>query len=141
MGCHDFLQGVFPTQGLNPGLPHCRRILYQLSYPPSSIPHYKVHSFQFSHSVVSNSLQPHELQHTRPPCPSPTPRVHSNPYPTNFPNSVLFPDHTINALSLQAEENRQEVEDKRERECLGQKLGLPGLTWIGQRSGGTAGKE
>jgi len=35
-------------------------------------------SVQFSHSVVSDSLQPHESQHTRPPCPSPTPRVHSN---------------------------------------------------------------
>ena len=35
----------------------------------------------FSHSVVSNSLQPHGLQHTRPPCPSPTPRVYSNPCP------------------------------------------------------------
>ena len=33
---------------------------------------------QFSRSVVSNSLQPHELQHTRPPCPSPTPGVYSN---------------------------------------------------------------
>ena len=33
-------------------------------------------SDQISHSVVSDSLQPHELQHTRPPCPSPTPRVH-----------------------------------------------------------------
>jgi len=33
---------------------------------------------QFSHSVMSGSLQPHESQHTRPPCPSPTPRVHSN---------------------------------------------------------------
>ena len=33
---------------------------------------------QFSHSVVSNSLEPHESQHARPPCPSPTPRVHSN---------------------------------------------------------------
>ena len=33
---------------------------------------------QFSCSVVSNSLQSHESQHTRPPCPSPTPRVHSN---------------------------------------------------------------
>ena len=39
------------------------------------------YSVQFSHSVVSNSLQPHELQHTRPPCPSPTPRVHSNSCP------------------------------------------------------------
>ena len=35
----------------------------------------------FSHSVVSDSLWPHELQHARPPCPSPTPGVHSNSYP------------------------------------------------------------
>ena len=35
-------------------------------------------SLQFSHSVMSNSLQPHGLQHTRPPCPSPTPWVYSN---------------------------------------------------------------
>ena len=35
-------------------------------------------SVQFIHSVMSNSLRPHELQHTRPPCPSPTPGVHSN---------------------------------------------------------------
>ena len=38
-------------------------------------------SIQFSHSVVSDSLQPHGLQHTRPPCPSPTPRVYSNSCP------------------------------------------------------------
>ena len=38
-------------------------------------------SVQFSCSVVPNSLQPHEPQHTRPPCPSPTPRVHPNPCP------------------------------------------------------------
>ena len=36
---------------------------------------------QFSSSVVSDSLQPLEPQHTRPPCPSPTPRVHPNPCP------------------------------------------------------------
>ena len=36
---------------------------------------------QFIHSVVSNSLQPHEPQHTRPPCPSQTPGVHPNPCP------------------------------------------------------------
>ena len=35
-------------------------------------------SVQFSRSVVSNSLRPHESQHTRPPCPSPTPGVHSD---------------------------------------------------------------
>ena len=31
VGCHALLQGIFPTQGSNPGLPHCRRILYGLS--------------------------------------------------------------------------------------------------------------
>ena len=36
---------------------------------------------QFSHSVVSDSLWPHELQHARPPWPSPTPGVHPNPCP------------------------------------------------------------
>ena len=40
-------------------------------------------SVQFSRSVMSDSLQPHELQHTRPPCPSPTPGVYSNPCPTS----------------------------------------------------------
>ena len=35
-------------------------------------------SVQFSHSVMSDSLWPHESQHSRPPCPSPTPGVHSN---------------------------------------------------------------
>ena len=38
-------------------------------------------SVQFSCSVMSNSLQPHELQHTRLPCPSPTPRAYSNSCP------------------------------------------------------------
>ena len=38
-------------------------------------------SVQFSHSVVSNSLWPHELEHARPPCPSPTPGVHPNSCP------------------------------------------------------------
>ena len=40
-------------------------------------------SVQFSRSVVSDSLRPHELQHSRPPCPSPTPRVHSNSRPSS----------------------------------------------------------
>ena len=41
-------------------------------------------SVQFSCSVMSNSLWPHELQHTRPPCPSPTPGVHPNPRPLSW---------------------------------------------------------
>ena len=40
-------------------------------------------SVQFSCSVVSNSLRPHESQHTRAPCPTPTPGVHSDPRPSS----------------------------------------------------------
>ena len=40
-------------------------------------------SVQFSRSVVSDSLRPHELQHARPPCPSPTPGVHPNSRPSS----------------------------------------------------------
>ena len=35
VSCHSLLQGIFPTQGLNPGLVHCRQILYQLSHQGS----------------------------------------------------------------------------------------------------------
>ena len=40
-------------------------------------------SVQFSHSVVSDFLRPHGLQHIRPPCPSPSPRVHSDSRPSS----------------------------------------------------------
>ena len=43
----------------------------------------KFSSVQFSHSVVSDSLRPHESQHARPPCPSPTPGVHSDSPPSS----------------------------------------------------------
>ena len=76
VGCHFLLQVIFPTQGSNPDLLHCR-ILYQQSYQGSP----QFSSVQFSCSVMSNSLQPHEPQHARPSCPSPTPRVHPNPCP------------------------------------------------------------
>ena len=56
------------------------------------------HSVQFSRSVVSDSLQPHEPQHTRPPCLSPTPGVHPKPCPSSWwchltisSSGVLFP--------------------------------------------------
>ena len=50
---------------------------------------------QFSHSVVSYSLWPHGLQHTRPPCPSPTPGVYSRPlsrwcHPTSSSSVIPF---------------------------------------------------
>ena len=41
-------------------------------------------SVHFSHSATSNSLQPHELQHTRLPCPSPTPKAYSNSCPSSL---------------------------------------------------------
>ena len=44
---------------------------------------YSISSVQFSRSVVSDSLQPHELQHARPPCTSPTPGVHSDSRPSS----------------------------------------------------------
>ena len=43
-----------------------------------------MHPFQFSRSVVSNSLQPHGLQHARLPCPSPTPSTYSNSCPSHW---------------------------------------------------------
>ena len=43
----------------------------------------ELRSDQISRSVVSDSLRPHELQHTRPPCPSPTPRVHPDSRPSS----------------------------------------------------------
>jgi len=42
-----------------------------------------IRSDQISHSVMSNSLQPHESQHARPPCPSPTPGVHLDSRPSS----------------------------------------------------------
>ena len=50
---------------------------------------YKI--LQFSHSVMSNSLQPHGLQHARPPCPSPTPRVYPNSRPSSVTSSSVIP--------------------------------------------------
>ena len=41
-------------------------------------------SVQFRSSVMSNSLRPHESQHVRPPCPSPTPGLHSNSCPSSW---------------------------------------------------------
>ena len=53
-------------------------------YPSSQrINWHETDSVQFGHSIVSDSLQPHERQHDRPPCPSPTPRVHPNSCPSS----------------------------------------------------------
>ena len=51
-----------------------------------------ISSVQFCCSVVSDSLPPHESQHAKPPCPSPTPRVHSDSHPIE---SVMASSHLI----------------------------------------------
>ena len=65
VGSLSLLQGIFPTQGSNPGIPHCRWILYQLSHKGSP----RVLSVQFSSvTQLCPTLWPHELQHARPHC-------------------------------------------------------------------------
>ena len=72
------LQGIFPTQGLNPRLLH-----WQADSLPLAPPGSPIRSDQISRSVVSDSLRPHESQHARPPCPSTTPGVHSDSRPSS----------------------------------------------------------
>ena len=72
------LQQIFPTRESNQGLLHCRQTLYQLNYQGSP-----VSSVQFSRSVVSDSLWPHESQHAKPPCLSLTPGVHPDSRPSS----------------------------------------------------------
>ena len=59
-----------------PSQTHLEIMFYQLPELPFS-------SVQFSRSVVSDSLRPHESQHARPPCPSPTSGVYSNSCPSS----------------------------------------------------------
>jgi len=71
------LKGLLQHDNLKASVLQCSAfIMAQLSHPYSSV--------QFSRSVVSDSLRPHELQHARPPCPSPTPGVHSNSCPSSW---------------------------------------------------------
>ena len=68
----------------------------------SNFSYQKLHlnSVQFSHSVVSDSLRPHELQHARPPCPSPTPGVYPDSHrDTNFKSESE--SHSVMSDSLQ----------------------------------------
>ena len=72
-------------------------ILNNLSFLPHVLPQTCIEllptsSVQFSRSVVSDSSRPHESQHTRPPCPSPTPGIHSDSHPSS---SVMPSSHLI----------------------------------------------
>ena len=55
VGSLSLLQGIFPTQGTNPGLPHCRWILYQLSYQGSPKRLAKEHSNYYTTALISHT--------------------------------------------------------------------------------------
>ena len=65
-----------------PILQRSASFIVQLSHPYMTT-RKTIRSDQISRSVVSDSLQPHELQHARPPCPSPTPGDHSDSHPSS----------------------------------------------------------
>ena len=70
------LTSPFPfCSGMHPRMSHTVPSCFLVSFQFSLV--------QFSRSVVSDSLRPHESQHARPPCPSPTPRVHSDSQPSS----------------------------------------------------------
>ena len=109
-------------------------------------------AFQFSSSVVSNSLRPHELQHARRPCPSSTPGVYSNSCPSSwwchpiilssvvpfsscpqsFPTSGSFPMSQFSASGGQSIRASASVLPMTIEECF--PLGLTG--WISLQSKG-----
>ena len=58
VGCHFLLQGIFPTQGSNPGLLHCRQILYWLSYKGSPCsPYFIIQILFYSQGMVDGLCQ------------------------------------------------------------------------------------
>ena len=70
-----------PASNMSPAL--ASRFFTTTAIWEACILQYQFSSVQFSCSVVSDSLQPHESQHARPPCPSPTPRVYPNSCPSS----------------------------------------------------------
>ena len=78
------LEHIFLTQALNPCVFYL--LHWQVASSPLShleSPDHSISSVQLSRSVVPDSLRPYESQHTRPPCPSPTPGVHSDSRPSS----------------------------------------------------------
>ena len=98
VGCHFPLQGIFLTQGSNPHLLYWQVDSLPLRHPRSHIRLLLL----FSHSVMSDSLWPHGLQHARLPGPSPSPRVCTRTCPLNaIQPSLSSPSTTFNLSQLQ----------------------------------------
>ena len=84
MGSLSLLQVIFPTQGSNPGVLHCRRILYQLSHKGSPVPL----CVRYVTSAVSDSVWPYGLQPARLLCswdPKSTVSLTSQRHPEKLP--------------------------------------------------------
>ena len=76
---------------LETAIMHCiMKIFYNSIWIVTLLKLWRNVSVQFSYSVVSDSLRPHGLQHTRPPHPSPTPRAYSNSCSSNPPNHLIL---------------------------------------------------
>ena len=74
---HIFLHVVTPL------IPPWQQMYLSVLLTPCSPLTLQSSPVQFSRSVMSDSLRPHELEHARPPCPSPTPGVHPNSCPSS----------------------------------------------------------
>ena len=89
-GCRALLEGIFLTQGWNSRLIRSPALAARFFTASAAWD-------QISRSVVSDSLRPHELQHARPPCPSPTPGVHSDS--CHRVSDAIQPSHPLSSPS------------------------------------------
>ena len=89
--CNTFTASSFRIWNSSTGIPSTPLALFVMMLPKAhltshfrmSVSRWVISSVQFSSSVMSDSLRPHEYQHARPPCPSPTPGVHSDSCPSS----------------------------------------------------------
>ena len=84
VSCFGFIYNLLPQYSCNCFQSWVKKKEAGTQISHTGVSFYQFSSIQFSCSVVSNSLPPHESQHTGPPCPSPTPRVHSNLCPSSL---------------------------------------------------------
>ena len=104
VGSRSVLQGIFPTQGLNPGFPHCRWILYQLSHQGSPVACQAPLSMEFPRQEYWKGL----------PFPSPG----DLPHPGVEPGSPALPAETS-----PSEPSGKDIEDKENKQILGDRRG------------------
>ena len=90
-----------------------------------------ISSVQFSHSVMSNSLRPHELQHARPPCPSPTAGVYPNLCPLSWSSHPTISSCIIPFSSCpQSFPDSGSVQKSQLFTSRGQSIGVPASTSV-----------